>query len=233
VTGDDHTLRDAISILQSLWTDTDAMAKSSRDALYDFLGVTYEFSKTLGTDGPVVQALRGSVRDLYANKSKKQAVSDKSVVELLLAASMGLSQAGLRSKYKRILENASDADVNPDRESFKVWLRASGGVVKALAATLSAAISDSSRKELPGDAHQSDSSVAGDLIARCTDPSWKGTAALGSFLGFTVALVYTDAVSGRKTEVAVFANNSLVRSAIKMAARITESEPDVATKLAA
>jgi hypothetical protein len=229
---DDPTLHDAISVLQSLWTDTDAMAKSSRDALYDFLGVTYEFSKRLSLDGPIVQALRSLVRDLYTNKSKKKAVSDKSVVELLLAASMGLSQAGLRSKYKRILENATGVD--PDRESFKVWLRDSGGIVKALSVTVAAvACTSPSSSASTGETEQSDSSVAGDLIARCTSPDWKSPRAGGHYLGFKVGLFYTDYGNGKTMQVAVISQKSIVRSAMRMAAKDAESATPATSKLAA
>ena len=234
VTDDDPTLRDAIAVLQSLWTDTDAMTKSSRDALYDFLGATYEFSKTLSSDGPVVQALRGSVRDLYTNKSKKKAVANKNVIELLLAASMGLSQAGLRSKYKRILESATRADVIPDSESFKVWLRDTGGIVKALSLTVAAMTRTApSSSSSTGETEQSDCSVAGDLIARCTSPDWKSPLVGGNYLGFKVGLFYLDEGTGKMMQVALISQKSIVRSAMRMAVKGIASAIPTATNIAA
>src|SRR5258708_7715056 len=64
----------AIADLRDLWFATDSLVRSSRDSLYEFLGVTYEFAKGLGADTALLSDLRLSVRTLYSGDKEKNSV---------------------------------------------------------------------------------------------------------------------------------------------------------------
>lgn len=201
----------AIADLRDLWAATDGLLRSSRDSLYEFLGVTYEFSNGLSADSALVGDLRLSVRALYNSDKEKSAAAKKSVEELLLAASMGIEQASLRSKYKRILLNASAASVSPARESFKLWLTESGGVVNALRATVGALRpKDASAAKKP----KAIDSLMSDLIAQYAQLPKEHRTFAANHKGFTVVLYYTRPGTTEAARIAELADPSAVERAI-------------------
>ncbi len=212
----------AIADLRDLWSATDGLVRSSRDSLYEFLGVTYEFAEGLGADSALVIDLRLSVRTLYDGDKEKNAVKKKSVAELLLAASMGIEAASLRSKYKRILTNACAAEVPPDRESFKVWLRGTGGIVDALKVTAGALKpNDTSVLKKP----RAVESIMSDLIGQYAQMPKEQRTFAGNHKGFTVVLYYTKPGTTEAAKIAELADPSVVERAIsdvsKTAAALT------------
>lgn len=115
----------ALDEVRGLWT-------SHRSSLYEFLGVVYEYAKSISKDKVALDELRQIVRERHINPKRARSVDVKEPVELILKASMGAEQPSLRSHYKRLLKKASAEGVLPNRESFKVWLEKSGGIVETL-----------------------------------------------------------------------------------------------------
>ena len=214
ITSTDPTLKDALSELTDLWSTTNSMVRSSRDALYEFLGATYQFSKPIGDNDTLVKDLRASVRAQFTDDKQKQSVSKKHVRELLLAASMGIKQASLRSKYKRILANAEAAQVPPDRESFKGWLERVGGIVSALASAVRALEPSSKTCHATS---QSIVSKAADLISRYDLMEKEDRTFDSKHLGFTVVLFYTNPITNKAAQVAVLDDRTIVERAITLA----------------
>jgi len=202
-----------ISYLNGLWSSTTAALNSSRDALYDFLGATYELSKRIALDEAMKIQLQDHVRVLYTSDRQKNSVKNKSVDELLLAAAMGIDAASLRSKYKKILLNASKAAIDPDIESFKAWLKETGGIVNALLGAVQA-MKPASKTTSPS---MPVKSLEADLISQYPSLPKENRVFPRHYDGFTVVLYYTEPGTNDAAEVSVIADRTLVVSAVRIA----------------
>ncbi len=212
----DISLRSAITALRSAWSQTEAAFQSSRDGLYEFLGLTYQYSSEIEFDPESVASLRLDIRAMYDGDSQKTAVARKTVAELFLAASMGIEQAPLRSKYKKLLENAKKDGVPGDVESFKAWLSKSGGIVNALKATVGGL---PTKKPAPASSVRSIESLMGDLIAIRQNTPTEERSFSQSHNSFNVVLFYTDPVTKATHRIAVLAEPSAVEAAIRTAVK--------------
>lgn len=133
------SLTSAVAEVTSLWASTSRSLDTARDGLYNFLGATYEHALRVAADEGSLRDLRNQVRLAYTSKKQAACIVSASPDALLLLAALGVRQGSLRSKYRALLDKAAHEQVPRDRESFKVWLRSSGGVVKALRDAMSAA----------------------------------------------------------------------------------------------
>jgi hypothetical protein len=224
----DASVNEAISELRDLWSATNGLVRSSRDSLYEFLGVTYKLAKQYGADDGVARDLRASVQALYVSDAQKKPVAKKSIEELLLASAMGIAQASLRSKYKRILLNATGAGIAPDLDSFKVWLGRTGGIVNALADAVLATELTSAKAKTP---ESSAKSQEADLIANRPLMEKEDRTFVNQYRGFTVVLYHTDPNTKETFRLAVIAERGVVEGAIKAAHK--ELTPAVQIEIAA
>jgi hypothetical protein len=153
---------------------------------------------------------------MYDGDSQKATVAKKTVSELLLAASMGIEQGPLRSKYKKLLEKAAKDGVEGDVGSFKTWLLNSGGIVTALKATVGSLSTNASGK--PSTPRPVDS-LMGDLIATSNQTPTEDRSFSASHNNFTVVLYYTNPVTKATHRIAVLADPSAVEAAIRSAVK--------------
>lgn len=212
----DEPLSAAITTLRGAWSQTDAAFQSSREGLYAFLGLTYQYASDIDRDDDRVTQLRLCVRSMYDGDSQKATVAKKTVSELLLAASMGIEQGPLRSKYKKLLEKAAKDGVEGDVGSFKTWLLNSGGIVTALKATVGSLSTNASGK--PSTPRPVDS-LMGDLIATSNQTPTEDRSFSASHNNFTVVLYYTNPVTKATHRIAVLADPSAVEAAIRSAVK--------------
>ena len=130
---DDLCIAHLLSETSGLWTAHERAAHGARIQLYAFLGAVYEHGAAVAQNELALAELRRNVGQLYATARWQRTANNKSAHELLLLATMGVAQPSLRSKYKRVLLEAANANVPPDRESFKIWIRKARGIVDLLA----------------------------------------------------------------------------------------------------
>lgn len=206
------SLNITIDALRGAWHQTEAAIQSSREGLYNFLGLTYQYAVEIGSDDDRVTALRRTVRALYESDTQKKKIGEKSAAELLLAASMGIEQAALRSKYKKLLVSAAKDKVPADVESFKNWLTQSGGVVSALKAT----VGGLSTKKISS-AQRSVESLMSDLISTCDESPTEDRTFSATYNNFAVVLYYTHPITKATHRIAVLADPAAVEAAIRNA----------------
>jgi hypothetical protein len=212
----DVSLNAAITALRGAWSQTEAAFQSSRDGLYEFLGLTYQYASEIGSEDDRVTRLRLGVRAMYDGDSQKATVAKKTVGELLLAASMGIEQAPLRSKYKKLFDNAAKEGVAGDVESFKAWLLKSGGIVNALKATVGGL---SMQKTGKASTVRPVESLMGDLIATSDQTPTEERTFSASHNNFTVVLFYTNPVTKATHRIAVLADPAAVEAVIRNAVK--------------
>jgi len=201
----------AVSELRNLWETTGSHVRSSRESLYDFLGRTYELSRKLEGDCAATKALKMYVCNMH---TKVKGVARKSPAELLLVASMGAEQFALRSKYKRLFLNATTKKVPPDSESFKDWLETSGGLVKALVATVESTFGIN-RDTRP----KATSLVAlkNQLLSAYAQFETEERIVDAQYDGFTVVLFHRKPGSTCSARVASLSDKSIIRRAMMLA----------------
>ena len=138
-----------IEEINSLFVAARSQMESSREALYEYLTRIYTAQRSYGDSVSFIDSAlkarniieKDLGRALWTEKTLKKdkdgapLLDEKRLVltdHLLFVSTNGKQIYGsVRSKYKRLIRMALDEQVEPTR--FVVWLRAKGGVFKALA----------------------------------------------------------------------------------------------------
>ena len=138
-----------IEEINSLFVAARSQMESSREALYEYLTRIYTAQRSYGDSVSFIDSALKARNDiekslgraLWTEKSLKKdengtpLVDEKRLVltdHLLFVSTNGKQIYGpVRSKYKRLIKMALNEQIEPSR--FVAWLRAKGGVVKALA----------------------------------------------------------------------------------------------------
>jgi hypothetical protein len=209
------TLTDTLLELKDLWSSTNRALEASRESLYGFLGVTYERAASISLDNAALTELRSIVRRAYESDRDKKRVASASAEELLLVAALGIPQGSLRSKYKRLLATARDEGVPADRDSFRHWLKRTGGIVNALRDAI-----DESAPATPSrsSAARSFDSCAGDLLRnRASNPVEERAFTKEPHRGFVLALFYVDPQTKQVRLLAELNDGGLIEQAVRLA----------------
>jgi hypothetical protein len=210
----DWSLCTALDEVTRLWTSTDNALHSAREGLYEFLGATYEHAARLSGNAAALDDLRATVRRQYASDAQKRRAERASPAELLLAAALGLEQASLRSKYKRLLARADDGGVPADRASFKGWLRKTGGIVDAFGAAIEAPAPKTPLQSGP----RSFESCAGDLLRHLdSKPVETRSFAKEPYQRFAIVLYYVDPRTTQAFTVSELTDSDLIERAVRIA----------------
>lgn len=142
----------AIEEINSLFVAARSQMESSREALYEYLTRIYTAQRSYGDSMSFIDSAlkarniieKDLGRALWTEKVLKKdkdgapLLDEKRLVltdHLLFVSTNGKQIYGsVRSKYKRLIRMALDEQVEPSR--FVPWLKAKGGVVKALAGVI-------------------------------------------------------------------------------------------------
>lgn len=141
-----------IEEINGLFIAARSQMESSREALYEYLTRIYTAQRSYGDSVSFIESAlkaRNSIekalgRALWTEKTLKKGEDGAPLMEekrfvltdhLLFVSTNGKQIYGsVRSKYKRLIRMALDEQVEPTR--FVSWLKAKGGVVKALAGVI-------------------------------------------------------------------------------------------------
>ena len=141
-----------IEEINSLFVAARSQMESSREALYEYLTRIYTAQRSYGDSVSFIDSAlkarniieKDLGRALWTEKALKKdkdgapLLDEKRLVltdHLLFVSTNGKQIYGsVRSKYKRLIRMALDEQVEPSR--FVPWLKAKGGVVKALAGVI-------------------------------------------------------------------------------------------------
>lgn len=210
----DVYVRESIEELAVSFETTVGLSISSRDALYEFLGKTYEAANVISKNTNQIAELRDYVRGIFVGKKEKTSVAKKVTFDLLLIACIGTGSASLRSKYLKILKRAEEALIPRNTDAFKVWLRSSGGVVKAQQALLEFSATVAPKKSVP--TIDIDTVIA-DLTVRNKEFPPSNERCATEHNGFSVVLYYTDPTTGKCLRVSEVSELNCVRSVLRAA----------------
>jgi hypothetical protein len=214
-----------IEEINSLFVAARSQMESSREALYEYLGRVYTAQRTYGDSmsfvGSALNA-RNRIektlgRPLWTEKALKK--DDNGVVRsdekqlvltdhLLFVSTNGKQIYGsIRSKYKRLIKMAIDEQVEPSR--FVGWVKAKGGVVKALANVVEREpTTDLVREDI-------DSVIRNYTLSATLKPTielpWTETANQ-----FSVVLVYSDPIGRKVHQVGTLKEEKDVQAVIRL-----------------
>jgi hypothetical protein len=229
-----------IEEVNNLFVAAKANMQQAREALYDYLQHIYqtqvarsdsrEFLKSLVETRNAIERKIG--RDEWTEKKLKRNVDGKILAEeeqlmvtehLLFVSTNGMQAYGsLRSKYKKLIRMALEQSVRP--ELFVRWIKAKGGVVKALAGAV--------ERDPKNDKTEIDvNNVLRELTRRATrqptvDIPWDAD----TYQQFTVVVVYHDPQSKRVHQVGLLKQEVEVKSVIRMLGNTVKREQLVASK---
>jgi hypothetical protein len=230
----------AIEEVNNLFVAAKSNMQQARDALYEYLRRIYETQVARHDSREFLKSLvdirngieRKLGRDEWTEKKLRKdddgkVLADEErlmVTEHLLFISTNGKQAygSLRSKYKKLVRMALAESVRP--ELFVTWVKAKGGVVKALAGAI--------ERDPKSDKVEVDvSDVLRELTRRATrqptvDIPWDGD----TYQQFTVVVVYHDPHSKRVHQVGYLKEEGEVKSVIRMLNNVNKREPIATSK---
>lgn len=208
--------------LASVFDAAESSMHSARTSLYSYLGDVYEIAIGLRSDAVETANLRGYCESLYSRpRDRKDLAEKKDTFDLVLLASLKLRYASLRSKYAKVMRLAERSTIAADAESFVEWLKKRGGVVKILQK-----LASSVEREKPKATVKTVSievliqALAEKAPAMPTEPHCVSE----SYMGFSVALYYTNPKTSETHLVSDLADKSLVGAAVRAFEKLPGSE---------
>ncbi len=214
-----------IEEINSLFVAARSQMESSREALYEYLTRIYTAQRSYGDSMSFIDSAlkarniieKNLGRALWTEKTLKKdkdgapLLDEKRLVltdHLLFVSTNGKQIYGsVRSKYKRLIRMALDEQVEPSR--FVPWLKAKGGVVKALAGVI--------EREPTADVPKEDieSVIRNYTLVAATKPTvelpWVKTDNQ-----FSVVIVYNDPVGKKVHHIGTLKEEKEVQAAIRL-----------------
>lgn len=215
----------AIEEINSLFVAARSQMESSREALYEYLTRIYTAQRSYGDSMSFIDSAlkarniieKDLGRALWTEKVLKKdkdgapLLDEKRLVltdHLLFVSTNGKQIYGsVRSKYKRLIRMALDEQVEPSR--FVPWLKAKGGVVKALAGVIEREpTTDVAKKDI-------DSVIRNYTLVAATKPTveipWVKTDNQ-----FSVVIVYNDPVGKKVHHIGTLKEEKEVQAVMRL-----------------